>query len=157
MWVKGKWVKVQQTKTCLCCDSIYETTDQRSKFCSSKCRSYFNGKKFRENNAGTDLIYYIKYILLGGKRPELSVEDILFLYEKQGGLCALSGVQMTSISGSGRHKTNMSIDRIETGGPYILSNIRLVCTQVNTMRNDLSDKELLWWVQQIQRNQVGLS
>lgn len=157
MWVKGKWIKIEQQKVCLKCESVYLTTDARSKFCSSQCRNYFNGKKFRRTNAGTDLIYYIKYILLGGKRPELSVEDVVSLYEEQGGLCALTGIAMTTISGSGRHKTNMSIDRIEHGGPYILSNIRLVCTQANTMRNDLSDEELLWWTQQIQKSLSGLS
>lgn len=157
MWVKGKWIKVGVTKQCLCCDTEFTTTDHRAKFCSSKCRNYLNGKKFRKENSGTDLEYYIKYILLGGKRSELSLQDTLEIYNRQDGLCALTGIKMTSISGSGRHKTNMSIDRIEVGGPYIKDNIRLVCVQANTIRNDLTDEEMLWWCKQIIKNPNGQS
>lgn len=152
MWVKGKWIRVEKEVVCVCCGTSYLTTDHRSKFCSALCRSYYNGKKFRKANAGSDLVYYIKYTLLNGKRPELSVQEILNLYEDQQGLCALTKVPMTSISGSGKHKTNISIDRIECGGPYIPSNIRLVCTHANTIRNNLTDEEMLWWCKQIVQN-----
>ena len=153
VWVKGKWVRVEQEKECPQCKTKYTTTDARSKFCSAKCRSYFNGVKFRKNNYGDNLEYYIKYILLSKNRPELSVEDILNLYEQQRGLCALSGVEMTYRTGVGRVKTNMSLDRIEAGGPYIKENVRLVCTHANTIRNDLTDEEMLWWCNKIIQNQ----
>jgi len=80
---------------------------------------------------------------------ELSIEDCLDLYKQQKGLCALSGVPLTSIHGKGRVNTNASLDRIITGGSYKKENVRLVCDIVNRMRLDNTDTELLWWCSRI--------
>ena len=92
----------------------------------------------------------------------VSVEDCLDLYEKQKGLCAISGVPLTCIVGDlGEHPpTNASLDRIQhgaNGGTYTKDNLRLVCAIVNYMRLNQSDEELLWWSQQITNNQKNLS
>jgi ribosomal protein S14 len=86
----------------------------------------------------------------------LSLEDVLSLWDKQRGLCALSGVPMTFVRGEGNIPTNISLDRIEAGGAYTKENVRLVCRVVNHMRWTSSDEELYWWCEQIlrERNSV---
>lgn len=50
---------------------------------------------------------------------------------------------MTTITGSGHLLLNASVDRINPGKDYTISNIRLVCSHVNMMRSNLTDAELL--------------
>jgi len=73
-----------------------------------------------------------------GRNQELSVEDCLYLLQKQEGRCALTGVRLT-------HKLNdpraASIDCIlpqSLGGSYAIGNVQLVCTNVNYLRGQLS-------------------
>ena len=83
---------------------------------------------------------------------DLTLEQVLDLYEKQNHKCALSGLEMTTIKGSGRLILNASIDRIDPGKDYSISNIRLVCNHVNMMRSNLSDEELLMFCKNIVEN-----
>lgn len=47
--------------------------------------------------------------------------------------------------------TNISIDRIDNSQGYELSNIRLVCLAVNTMRNAMSDEEMVAWAKLVSK------
>lgn len=70
----------------------------------------------------------------------LSERDILEMYERQGGVCAITGVQFTTHRG--RYRRNpfgLSIDRIRTDGGYTIDNIRLVLTFVNLAINDFGE------------------
>lgn len=78
-----------------------------------------------------------------GIEVNITIDDVMAMYEKQGGKCAITGIEMTyAIDG---YMTNASIDRIDPDGNYDLDNIRLVCTGVNVMRMRLSDEELGRW------------
>ena len=120
------------------------------------------GKKWRETQRqkihGNFELYFKRLV----KRVKtLSVEDCLELYERQNGLCAISGVSFTCIVGElGEHpKTNASLDRIihgENGGQYTKDNVRLVCAIVNYMRLNQSDEELLWWSRQIVQKNLSI-
>lgn len=57
--------------------------------------------------------------------------------------CALSNLEMQTVIKAGKNPFNVSIDRIKPGRAYSLSNIRLVCNSINTMRSNLSDEEFL--------------
>lgn len=83
---------------------------------------------------------------------DLTLEQVLDLYEKQNHKCALSGLEMTTIKGSGHLILNASIDRIDPGKDYSISNIRLICNHVNMMRSNLSDEELLMFCKNILDN-----
>ena len=113
----------------------------------------------RQNINGNFELYFKRLV----KRVKtISVEDCLDLYQKQNGLCAISGIPLTCIVGDlGEHPpTNASLDRIQhgtMGGAYTKDNIRLVCAMVNYMRLNQSDQELLWWCQQIVNNQQNRS
>ena len=79
----------------------------------------------------------------------LDLVYLLDLYSKQHGLCALSGVEMTYIAGSGRVNTNISIDRIDSAVGYVRGNVQFVCDIVNRMKQDLPQAELFIWCSRV--------
>lgn len=86
------------------------------------------------------------------ERRDLSVDYLMELYDAQGGLCALTGMEMTYIAGEGRIPTNISIDQIVASGGYVEGNIRLVCIQANKMKMELTDEDLLIWAKALVQN-----
>lgn len=77
------------------------------------------------------------------------------LYEDQDGKCALSGYNMTYITGQGRVPTNISIDRIDSNMGYVEGNIQLVCRQSNVMKMELTMEQLAEWCEAIATNLKG--
>jgi len=74
--------------------------------------------------------------------PELLKE----IWNAQDGKCAVTGIQMTHIQGSGfRVWTNVTVDRINPDEGYKLNNIRLVCRAVNYMKAAMTDQEMMQW------------
>jgi hypothetical protein len=75
---------------------------------------------------------------------------LLEVLEEQDGRCALTGVKLTNILVKNRKVwTNASIDRIVSGGPYIRSNIQLVCAAVNGFRSQMSIEEFRQWCRMV--------
>lgn len=74
---------------------------------------------------------------------DLELQDLHALYDKQGGICALSGQPMTFIIRRGkkrefvRHPTNVSLDRIDPTRGYTRDNIQLVTNVCNHSKMDL--------------------
>lgn len=138
-------------KTCISCQSIFETNVNKKVSCSRAC-----SQKWRRDNIYGDK-YTIKHrgasprnflLSLSKKkleRRDLTIDFLLYLYERQKGLCAISGIEMTHITGSGRIPTNISIDRIDSNKGYDENNVQLVCRQVNIMKSELSLDELKQW------------
>ena len=91
---------------------------------------------------------------------ELTVEDIHELYNKQKGLCAISGLQMTHETYAFKDKEhiinrlNISIDRINSSLGYTKDNIQWVHKRVNRIKTVLNNEELFFWSKLIyQKNQ----
>lgn len=83
---------------------------------------------------------------------DISVEDVRELYEEQDGLCALSGVLMTTHrDGTGARETNASVDRISPDVGYRRNNIQLVCWAVNKMKGTLNQAEFWFWCENVSR------
>ena len=74
---------------------------------------------------------------------DLTLDYIMYLWEKQNGKCALTGIQMTYKFYEGRVNTNVSIDRIDSTKGYSKDNVQLVCMAANQMKNDLSMEEFV--------------
>lgn len=72
----------------------------------------------------------------------ITTEYLKYLWFKQCGKCALSGIDMTYIFFNGRTPTNVSIDRILPEKGYTMDNIQLVCMACNQMKNDLIEEQL---------------
>ena len=81
----------------------------------------------------------------------LDLVYLLDIYEKQSGNCAISGVRMTYLAGSGRINTNISIDRIDSSKGYLRDNVQFVCDVVNRMKQDMSQGDLENWCSLILR------
>ena len=74
--------------------------------------------------------------------------DVILLYNAQNKLCALSGVPIefskcTRRKYSTYHEQTASIDRIDSSKGYTLDNIQLVHKDINQMKMDKSDDELI--------------
>jgi len=83
---------------------------------------------------------------------EVTIDDIVEVWEKQGGICALSGVRMTyAKDGKGRKEMNVSLDRIDPDVGYVRRpmNVQLVCWRINLMKHTLPEHELHWWIQNV--------
>lgn len=71
-------------------------------------------------------------------RVEITLKDLLVLWEKQGGLCAVTGMPMTTRKADPR---NASVDRIDSAGHYTLGNVMLTCKWVNLGRGAATIEE----------------
>lgn len=79
----------------------------------------------------------------------LTIEDIVFLKDKQNNKCVYSGEELI-------WETNniykASIDRIDSEKGYTLDNVQLVCLIVNQMKSNLNEKEFLDIINKISNN-----
>ena len=136
---------------CRQCNTTFTPRTRNSAFCCRNCKDVYNrAYKYdynykRRQRSLTPRAFLSN--LLGYKRRKetLTIECLMSLYEKQEGKCALTGVPMTYEQGKGKLRTNISIDRIDSKRGYDNTNIRLVCTMVNKMRQDMDDTDFMAW------------
>jgi len=151
-----------QDVPCEFCGTLFFKKFKRYKFCSKACNTKaqtlkLGKEKKKQINAKSrtrTLQTYLAYSLQSkpSRKGVLSVEDLVNIYNRQNGKCAITGLSMTYIVGKGRVPTNISIDRIEAGGSYNKENVRLVCSCVNSIRWTQTDKELFDICEVILRN-----
>lgn len=133
----------------------------------SACRDCMNKQSAgRRVNKKDDLAYYLIRLLGGLKNKlkhkekyksflfEITKNDVLSLYEKQNGKCAISGIKMTHFTNEGRILYNLSVDRIDSDKGYTIDNIQLLCTIINTMKSTLSNEEFVEICKLIVDNQI---
>jgi hypothetical protein len=89
----------------------------------------------------------------------ITTEDVIDMWEMQGGKCALSGVLMThqrdgTYGDRKKKEFNASIDRINPQGPYVRENVQLVAARVNTMKHTLGEDMFMWWVKNIYETRI---
>lgn len=58
-------------------------------------------------------------------------------------VCPLLGIKLTATQGSGKLKSNASLDRIDNSRGYVKGNVWVISHQANTMKNNSSIQELL--------------
>lgn len=81
-------------------------------------------------------------------------DDLLGLFLRQEGRCALTGIEMDwhakGTTGRGqRTRTAPSVDRIDSHGNYTLDNIQIVLSAVNSMKNDMSTDQFVALCEQV--------
>lgn len=148
---------------CAGCGTPFERKGRgsaRKTFCEPGCWKRFSVTKegrqrvaeHRVRLINASLRNYLRHLLQSawrrGKRT-ITVEQLLRIWTKQRGRCAVTGRFMTTIAGQGYVETNASIDRIDPSGPYRTKNMRLVCRIVNQMKFRLTDEEWLSWSRDI--------
>lgn len=132
-----------ETRLCLYCSKPFNPKKPNHYFCSDSHRQHYSKGKSWEG--------FFKRLLNNNakKRRKISVQFLVDMVEKQQGRCAISGVELTRISGEGVITTNASLDRIDSSRGYSRDNVRLVCQFVNSFRGNLSDKDFMWWCRKI--------
>lgn len=80
-----------------------------------------------------------------GQICTVTPETIQQLWDRQAGLCALTGEPMTLVFGQGRIHTNASVDRIDSNYGYIEGNIWLVCAIINRTKQELNVGDFQSW------------
>lgn len=79
---------------------------------------------------------------------DLTAEHCLGVWRDQGGACALTGQEMTTVLAAGEANRaarlrNASLDRIDSGRPYSRGNVHLVCSAANVMKAQLDMQEFV--------------
>lgn len=146
-----------KVKPCIQCGKDFLIHGSAARYCSKACGQryrYVNNMRTTEYQyglvSGNWRKYYQRRVCEKGRLKTISVEDLLEIHEKQKGLCALTGVEMTCVLKRGeRARTNASLDRIEAGGPYVKENVRLVCAAVNILRLDMDTDEFIDWCKKV--------
>lgn len=80
--------------------------------------------------------------MTGYKEWALSRKDVLDLWKKQGGKCAITGIPFAEQGGMPRWNT-ASRDRIDPDGGYVKENVRLVLFCVNAFKGRMTDEDVL--------------
>lgn len=119
------------------------------KDCQRKRYYEQRNKLFEDNELA--LKYKLQQALKGTRRRSkekniynnLTLDYLMYLWEKQDGKCALTGMQMTYKFYEGRVNTNLSVDRIDSTKGYSKDNVQLVCMAANQMKNDLTMSEFI--------------
>lgn len=73
---------------------------------------------------------------------DITLEYIQELWDKQKGLCAISGLPMTFNLREGRVHSNISIDKIDRLKGYTIGNVQLVCMACNQIKSDMTNEEM---------------
>lgn len=74
-------------------------------------------------------------------------DDLIEMFVRQKGLCAISAVPMELESGTGgiKNPLAMSVDRIDSDGNYTPDNIQLVCAAINFMKQEMTMDQFVQW------------
>ena len=89
---------------------------------------------------------YLVYLLGKARRRHecsIDIDYLCNLWDKQNGLCAITGWEMTMRLADGVVSTNASIDRINSEIGYVTGNVQLVCRCVNVAKHDLTMSEFV--------------
>ena len=137
--------------------------DQVEQYPSGSCRSQCEPCRMQHKQRKRHMVMqqsheaYLKnlYSKLKSTRKKthpwsLVPDDLINIWVKQAGKCAVSGVALTHhLDGSGVKEFNASIDRINNEQGYSRDNVRLVAYRINIMRHTLSTDMFWWWVKTV--------
>ena len=160
--IKNQLLDNEHSIVCGDCNKLFSTEDLKDsnvettlwdsdKFYCSSCFKEKEVLKELCNKYGSELIEVIRNKLNKVRNNSKSINrefsitvlDVMKLYDKQDGKCAVSGIPMTLYSKLGAYSTGVSIDRIDSSKGYVKDNIQLVCIIVNTMKTAMSTDEFL--------------
>jgi hypothetical protein len=142
---------------CKTCGVTFRQKSRRHRYCSEICKAAQHRQSTQEQYeklSGNWRNYFTTLLAQPHRRAcGLTVEVLQRVFDRQQGLCALSGEPMTCLRKIGvKYKTNASIDRIEAKGSYAEDNIQLVCVAVNKFRIDMDIEEYINWCRKVAYN-----
>ena len=91
-----------------------------------------------------------KGALRRGRLFQITKREMLELFRRQGGRCALSGVQITLFPNWDQYRLqSASLDRIDSTIGYTAENVQWVHKRVNFIKRNYSEEELIYWCSKI--------
>lgn len=111
-------------------------------------KKYLATRNARKNSTPRSAIYTMLYSAAKRRPTEnmVTIEDLMEMWERQAGICALSGLQMSwgrGRNGGKKLPNSISLDRIDGTNGYEKDNVRFVCWQANLFKNEWTDAEML--------------
>lgn len=135
----------ETTKECSICASLYKSRSGRSKYCKDcvKHAEYYH-KMLNVDWRLRKLVAAAKFRAKAKNVSfSLASEDILDLWEKQNGCCALTGFVFDLTAWGNKGQVNPkapSIDRIVPSEGYVLENVRLVTYHMNCALTEFGEE-----------------
>lgn len=131
---------------------------QRANYESNKKTIQLERKKLRTADMHTKIVS-----ILGNSRGSAKVKGLAYninvtyvkeLYERQDGVCALSGEVLT-VAGD-RYLSNMiSLDRVDSSKGYIMGNVQWVCVKYNMMKAHATQEDFINMCKQVWENSLS--
>ncbi|MDA9601823.1 hypothetical protein N9S61_03100, partial [Alphaproteobacteria bacterium] len=119
----------------------------------------------RQKLANSSPEEFLKYLFRQNKyfakkrkiKHTLRFDELIEIYEKQKGYCALTNEKMTFKLSTGKIGTNASIDRINSKKIYKKSNVRFVTDLNNRALHTFNDNEVKFYCKKILKNFYKIS
>lgn len=128
-------------------------------YISRECRSCYHKRMRGYNKRPKKRIQRMVWDMLRNAKKKnldctITFEDIINLYDEQGGKCALTGYDMTLGSSDDviEKQYAASPDRIDNDRGYTADNVWLVTARANSLKSDMTLEELLVWCEAVTRN-----
>ena len=88
----------------------------------------------------------------------IDVDDLKRQWDKQGGICPLTGWAMTNYISTRdlpkRTPNRASLDRIDSSKHYTIDNIRFICMMAQFAKNNFEDSDVLYFCESVVNNQA---
>lgn len=139
--VSGGALKQGQTKQCLKCYHKNKRGQHRTGHMEIPGKFFSSARNNAVRRRGRSLEFSV------------TIEDLWSQFTKQGRRCALSGVEL--FFGNTIELGTASLDRIDSSKGYTVDNIQFLHKEVNIMKQDMLDEQLLQWVVTIYKNKYG--
>ena len=137
---------VFKQKPCSICGKEFKPASGAALFCSKKCTSnhrklvgnHTTEKQYERANKNPR-IFFVKLIHgrgrgMAGSRSAISPEFLMEMFESQNGMCAISGLPMSTKLEVGGSWFRCSVDRKDNSNGYVPENVHLVCKSINIWR-----------------------
>jgi hypothetical protein len=80
---------------------------------------------------------------------DITLEDLLDLWNQQEGICPYSGVKLVHPNEGGNNLNTASLDRIDSKVGYIKGNLQFISIMCNQAKNNLTHEEMLTFLKTI--------
>ena len=110
---------------------------------SCGCRRYEKLKTGSKDISGTYMSHIISSAKKRQKEFNLTIEYLQDLWDKQNGICAISGVPINMINKKRFNDQTASLDRVDSSIGYVEGNVQWVHKKINIMKTTLSDEEFI--------------
>lgn len=153
-WKNSRWPNGYKTRCKSCCSAAFKAWSAKNKEHLAdynkeyirtdqvKARRLVNKRSRASDSPKSVMQVTLRHGL--HRRPTVNpatIDDLMEMFTRQGGLCAVTGLKMTWAQGKVL-PTSISLDRIDPNGGYSAVNLRLVCQSVNAFRGRMTDDEM---------------